>query len=148
MRGWLRACPDDAAFAQLKMAVVGAEACPASLQQQFTERFGVPLLPGYGATELGPFVCCGQPDGNRDGVFELGCAEGSVGRAAPGVAVEVLNPETMEPCYAARKACWWSIRQPALIATSMTKNAARKPCMGLATSLATWVRLMTLVLLP
>ena len=96
MRGWMRRI-EDQAFARLKMAVVGAEACPASLQQQFAERFGVPLLPGYGATELGPFVCCGQPDGNRDGVFELGCAEGSVGRAAPGVAVEVVDPETMDP---------------------------------------------------
>ena len=94
VRAWMRRLSDES-MAKLRMAVVGAEACPESLRQQFEDRFHAPLLPGYGATEFGPFVSCGQPDCHRDGVRELGCEAGSVGRSAPGVAVEVCDPATM-----------------------------------------------------
>ena len=95
LRSWLRRLDDDS-LAKLKCAVVGAEACPESLRQQFEQRCGVPLLSGYGATELGPFVSCGQPDCHRDGVHEVGFKPGSVGRPAAGVYIETVDPDSGE----------------------------------------------------
>jgi acyl-[acyl-carrier-protein]-phospholipid O-acyltransferase / long-chain-fatty-acid--[acyl-carrier-protein] ligase len=86
VRGYLRRIEPEQ-LQSLRFAVVGAEKCPADLRRDFRERYGKPLLEGYGATELAPAVCVNTLAHQRDG---------SVGRPLPGVEVYTLDPATRE----------------------------------------------------
>ena len=95
VRGWMRRIePED--FASLQFGVVGAEACPAALHSAFKERYGAPLMEGYGATELGPVVSVNVPDRSDRDVTEVGTKAGSVGRPMPGIEVVTIDPDTQE----------------------------------------------------
>lgn len=83
-RGYLKRIPPER-LATLDFAVVGAERCPSDLHAAFMDRFGVPLLEGYGCTELAPAIAINTLSANR---------EGSVGRPLPGVEVFTMDPET------------------------------------------------------
>jgi len=92
LRGYLRRCePED--FNALEIAVVGAEKMPLPLCDAFEERFGVRPVEGYGTTELSPLVSVNVPP-SRTQSGEVGVKEGSVGRAVPGVAAKIVDPET------------------------------------------------------
>ncbi len=76
-------------LASLRLVIVGAEKCPASL----FERFGVmaPLarvIEGYGITECAPVVSCNRPEHIEPG---------SVGPPLPGVDVTIVDPESFAP---------------------------------------------------
>lgn len=83
-RGYLRRIPPER-LRTLDFAVVGAERCPLDLHAAFQERFGCPLLEGYGCTELAPAISINTPRDNRPG---------TVGRPLPGVEVLTMEPET------------------------------------------------------
>ena len=53
-------------------------------------------LEGYGTTECAPVVTVNSPDYRAAGFFQAGSKRGSVGRAIPGVAVRIVDPETEE----------------------------------------------------
>lgn len=79
-----RARPGE--FDSLKLIVVGAEKCPASLRE--TAQRTVPnahLLEGYGITECSPTIAVNRPTANRPG---------SVGQPLPGVDVCVVDLDT------------------------------------------------------
>ena len=95
VRGWMRRIEKEQ-FASLRFGVVGAEKCPADLRAAFQERYGAPLLEGYGCTELGPVVAVNTPTVTRDGVTEAGSREGSIGRPLPGVDVLTVDPDTRD----------------------------------------------------
>jgi acyl-CoA synthetase (AMP-forming)/AMP-acid ligase II len=57
---------------------------PATLNREFEQRFGVPLLDGYGITETSTMVTMNWPSGSR--VF------GSCGCPVPGLAVRIVDP--------------------------------------------------------
>ena len=57
---------------------------PATLNREFEERFGIPLLDGYGITETSTMVTMNWPSGGR--------VLGSCGFPVPGLAVRIVDP--------------------------------------------------------
>jgi acyl-[acyl-carrier-protein]-phospholipid O-acyltransferase / long-chain-fatty-acid--[acyl-carrier-protein] ligase len=84
-------------FASLRFVLAGAEKLRDSVATAFQEKFGLQLLEGYGCTELAPVACVNTPDFKADGNMQTGNKPGTVGSPLPGVAVKVVDPETMEP---------------------------------------------------
>jgi len=83
-------------FAHLRMAIVGAEKMKPALGRAFQEKFGVPIFEGYGCTELSPVVAVGVPNYQGPDRVQVGHKLGSVGHPIPGVAVQVVHPDTLQ----------------------------------------------------
>lgn len=77
----------------LKSLGTGAAPLDPNVQKAFEERYGVPILLSYGATEFaGPVAAMTLPLHAEWGARKLG----SVGRALPGVQLRVIDPDTEE----------------------------------------------------
>ncbi len=74
--------PCDAS--SLWLCIAGAERLPDTTEREFTARFGHPVLPGYGATELSPVVSLNIPETNRPA---------SVGKPLPGTTVTIRSDD-------------------------------------------------------
>lgn len=72
----------------------GTAPLPVDLQAAFEEKFGVPVLTTYGATEFMGVATSWSLDDHRKFAAEK---RGSVGRAAAGVQLRVIHPESGEP---------------------------------------------------
>jgi acyl-[acyl-carrier-protein]-phospholipid O-acyltransferase/long-chain-fatty-acid--[acyl-carrier-protein] ligase len=94
-QSYLRRCTPEQ-FAHLKYAIVGAEKLREPLATTFRERFGVPLLEGYGCTEMSPVVAVNRPDFGEARLRQVGTKPGSVGHPIPGVAAKVVDQHTGE----------------------------------------------------
>jgi len=70
----------DGELNSLKFAVCGAERVREETRRVMQDRFGVPIVEGYGATEMSPVISVNQPDQNRPG---------TVGQALPGIEFKV-----------------------------------------------------------
>jgi acyl-[acyl-carrier-protein]-phospholipid O-acyltransferase/long-chain-fatty-acid--[acyl-carrier-protein] ligase len=92
---WLRQCGDDD-FRNLRYALTGAEKLKPSVARAFRARYGLPLLEGYGATELSPVVSINTFDRIDGNDVEVGHKEGSLGHPLPGVAVKVIDVQSGE----------------------------------------------------
>src|SRR5205823_1135629 len=92
-QAYVRGCSKEQ-FASLRYVLVGAEKLAPALAQAFEEKFGLPLLEGYGATEMSPVISVNVPDRERAGVRQTGVRAGSVGQPVPGVAAKVVDRET------------------------------------------------------
>jgi acyl-[acyl-carrier-protein]-phospholipid O-acyltransferase/long-chain-fatty-acid--[acyl-carrier-protein] ligase len=81
-------------FKSLRYAVSGAEKLKPEVAREFEKKFKLPLLEGYGCTELSPVAAVNvfSPEDERRADWK----PGSIGRAIPGVAVKVVDPETHE----------------------------------------------------
>lgn len=78
-------------FASLKMIGTGSAPLDTSVHKAFEERYGVPILLAYGATEFGGPVCSMTPDVYAEwGDKKLG----SVGKPLPGAQVRVVDQES------------------------------------------------------
>ncbi len=89
---YVRRCT-AAQFSRLKYAIVGAEKLRAPLAHAFEDKFGIPLLEGYGCTEMSPVVAVNRADvGPEAGRRRLG----SVGPPIPGVEAKVVDRDTGE----------------------------------------------------
>ncbi|MBV8706283.1 MAG: AMP-binding protein [Acidobacteriaceae bacterium] len=95
-QAYLRGCSREQ-FASLRHVLVGAEKLSPTLAGAFQEKFGLPLLEGYGATEMSPVISVNVPDRERAGVKQIGHRPGTVGQPVPGVAAKVVDRETGEP---------------------------------------------------
>lgn len=99
LRGYLRkATPEQ--FASVKLVVTGAEKLPKKVADTFQEKFGQPVLEGYGLTETAPVTNVNIPD--VEGVDDRNPVipnrrEGAVGLFIPGVAVRITDPDTNAP---------------------------------------------------
>ena len=71
-------------FSSLQVCISGGDSLPLDLRARFEETTGVPVTEGYGLSESGPVVTCGNPLEHRD-------KPGSVGLPLPGTVVEVLS---------------------------------------------------------
>lgn len=92
---YIRRCSPEQ-FATLRYILVGAEKLRDSTAKEFKDKFGVALLAGYGATELGPCASVNTPEwAGHDN--QPGIRAGSVGHPLPLVAVRIMDPETFEP---------------------------------------------------
>ncbi len=81
--------PDIAAIAaRLRVAVSGGAALPAELLRRFEERFGVPILEGYGLSETSPVATFNRVDRPR--------RPGSVGLPVWGVEVKIIAADGTE----------------------------------------------------
>jgi len=87
-----RAKPED--LKSLSYVITGGEKLHAATADAFEEKFGVRPLEGYGTTELSPVVALSLPERTKGGFVCRGSAGGSVGRALPGLAVKVVDPDT------------------------------------------------------
>lgn len=78
-------------FASLKMIGSGSAPLDPSVHKAFEERYGVPILLAYGATEFGGPVASMTPEVYQQwGTLKVG----SVGKAFPGVKLRVLDQDT------------------------------------------------------
>jgi acyl-[acyl-carrier-protein]-phospholipid O-acyltransferase/long-chain-fatty-acid--[acyl-carrier-protein] ligase len=97
LRQYLKRVPRDA-FGTVRRVVSGAEKLPADLRVSFRARFGCEILEGYGLTEASPVVSLNLPMPARGlgaNTIRHGSREGSVGRLLPGIAMRLLDPETL-----------------------------------------------------
>jgi len=92
---WMRHCKEED-FKTLRYALTGAEKLKPALARSFREKYGMPLLEGYGATEVAPVVSINTFDVREGDEVEIGHKEGSLGHPLPGVAVKVIDLETDE----------------------------------------------------
>ncbi len=95
LRFCLKKC-EPADFRTIRILVCGAEKLPMSLADEFTKKFGVRPLEGYGCTELSPVVSANLPDVEIDGLWQINNRPGSIGPPLPGVAARIVNPDTFE----------------------------------------------------
>lgn len=94
MRQLLEMDVPAADLASLKAMGSGAAPLDPDVQAQFEDRYGIPVLVSYGATEFGgPVVGMTLDDHRQFGRAKLG----SVGRAYPGCAVRVVDTESGAP---------------------------------------------------
>jgi acyl-[acyl-carrier-protein]-phospholipid O-acyltransferase / long-chain-fatty-acid--[acyl-carrier-protein] ligase len=93
LRFCLRKCEVDD-FKTLRVLICGAEKLPASLSQDFKEKFGVQPLEGYGCTELSPAANANVPDWEQNGIKQIGNRPGTIGQPLPGVAAKIVDLET------------------------------------------------------
>lgn len=82
----------DAVRARLRLCATGGAPLPAGLSDAFAERFGTPIVPGYGLTETSSIVAWGG------GSLGRGATPTTVGRIVPGV--EVLLDDGRAPTAA------------------------------------------------
>lgn len=87
-----RLAPED--FASVEIVATGSERLPQAVADEFESKFGIRPFQGYGATELGPIVSANVPAARALGDPSTVLREGTVGRPAQGVRVEVRDPET------------------------------------------------------
>jgi acyl-[acyl-carrier-protein]-phospholipid O-acyltransferase/long-chain-fatty-acid--[acyl-carrier-protein] ligase len=92
-QSYVRRCTKEQ-FAHLRYAIVGAEKLREPLARAFKETFGIPLLEGYGCTEMSPVISANRPDVVMDGRTQVGTKAGSVGHPIPGVAAKVVDQHT------------------------------------------------------
>ncbi|WP_328806440.1 class I adenylate-forming enzyme family protein [Novosphingobium aerophilum] len=78
-------------LASIRAMGVGAAPLDPAVQRAFEARYGIPVLPSYGATEFaGPVAMMSAELHAEWGAAKLG----SVGRALPGVQMRVVDPES------------------------------------------------------
>ncbi len=81
-------------FASVEIVATGSEQLPQAVADEFERKFGIRPFQGYGATELGPIVSANVPAARALGDPSAVLREGTVGRPAQGVRIEVRDPET------------------------------------------------------
>lgn len=96
LNAYIRKCSENQ-FASLRIAVVGAEKLKETTRTAFYEKYGIEPMEGYGCTELSPIVAMNLPNYREEGVFQRSYKQGKIGLPLPGIAVSILNQETMEP---------------------------------------------------
>jgi len=84
---------DPGRLGSLRVALVGAEKLTDPVADAFQERFGIRPLEGYGATECAPIIAVSVPDHRMPGFYQTGSRDGFLGRALPGIALRVVDPE-------------------------------------------------------
>jgi acyl-[acyl-carrier-protein]-phospholipid O-acyltransferase / long-chain-fatty-acid--[acyl-carrier-protein] ligase len=81
-------------FASVEIVATGSERLTQAVADEFESKFGIRPFQGYGATELGPIISANVPAARALGDPSTVLREGTVGRPARGVQVEVRDPET------------------------------------------------------
>ncbi|MCS3835702.1 acyl-CoA synthetase (AMP-forming)/AMP-acid ligase II [Pseudomonas sp. JAI111] len=80
-------------FASVRAVRAGTASLPVQLQLAFEEKFGVPVLTTYGATEFMGVVTSWTLDDHK--AYALS-KRGSVGRVSKGVQLRIVDPDTRE----------------------------------------------------
>jgi acyl-[acyl-carrier-protein]-phospholipid O-acyltransferase / long-chain-fatty-acid--[acyl-carrier-protein] ligase len=99
LRGYLKRA-EPAQFKSVTLLVTGAEKLPRELGDAFEQKFGIRVHEGYGLTETSPVVSTNLPEPPKsrlDDTVQPSARVGSVGKALPGIAIQIRHPETDEP---------------------------------------------------
>ena len=100
VKGYLRKIPKEK-FHALRFIIAGAEKLPESLYAACEEKYGVPILEGYGLTETSPALSLNQLDVSEKRVGadseQKGHELGTVGRMLAGISYKILDPATNLP---------------------------------------------------
>ncbi len=99
LRGYLRRATAEQ-LASVELLVTGAEKLPKDLSDAFQEKFGIPVMEGYGLTETAPVASVNLPEPPKrkpDDEVQPSARAGSVGKLAPGLAAQIRDPETEAP---------------------------------------------------
>jgi acyl-[acyl-carrier-protein]-phospholipid O-acyltransferase/long-chain-fatty-acid--[acyl-carrier-protein] ligase len=93
LRGYMRRVKVEQ-LASLKLIVTGAEKLPLNFEEEFRNKFGKPVMEGYGLTETSPVSNVNLPDPAASGQQPVIPARrpGSVGQFLPGIAVRITDP--------------------------------------------------------
>ena len=90
-----RCAPED--FGSLRFVMAGAEKLPERISQAFEDHFGIRPHEGYGCTECSPAVTVNTIDFRAASFRQVGAKRGSIGHPLPGIAVKIVDPETLQP---------------------------------------------------
>lgn len=96
LRGYLRKATREQ-LASLELIVTGAEKLPRDLALAFEEKFGKPVMEGYGLTETAPVASVNLPEPPKskpDDLVQPSSRPGSAGKLAPGIAAQIRDPDT------------------------------------------------------
>ncbi len=93
LRAYMRRLPPED-FSSVEIVAAGSEPLSGAVSDAFAVKFGIRPFQGYGATELGPIVSANVPASRALGDPSAGLREGTVGRPALGVRVQVRDAET------------------------------------------------------
>jgi len=94
LRGYMRRVKVEQ-LASLKLIVTGAEKLPLNFEEEFRNKFGKPVLEGYGLTETSPVATVNLPDPAASHMPVIPARRlGSVGQFVPGMAVRISDPIT------------------------------------------------------
>ena len=96
LRFYLRRCEPEQ-FKTVRLLVTGAEKLPLRLANDFKAKMGIEPYEGYGCTELSPVVSVNVLDVDVDGMRQIGHKPGTIGQPVPGVAVKIVDPNTLSP---------------------------------------------------
>ncbi|MBZ5523532.1 MAG: MFS transporter [Acidobacteriia bacterium] len=96
LQAYMRRCSPES-FGSLLYMIVGAEKLTERLSIAFEEIFGLRPLEGYGCTECSPVVAVNAPGYRAPGFHQVSARRGTIGHPLPGVAVRIVDPETMQP---------------------------------------------------
>ena len=95
LNAYTRRCsPED--FGSLRFVMAGAEKLPDRISQAFEDRFGIRPHEGYGCTECSPAVTVNTFDFRAASFRQVGAKRGSIGHPLPGIAVKIVDPDTMQ----------------------------------------------------
>ena len=95
LMSYIRKCSEEQ-FKYLRMVMVGAEKLKERVAESFYKKFGQYPREGYGCTELSPVAMINLED-YKGAEFQVGTKTGTVGRAIPGVATKVVDPQSFQP---------------------------------------------------
>lgn len=95
LQAYMRRCSPEH-FGSMLYMIVGAEKLTEKLSLAFEETFGLRPLEGYGCTECAPVVAVNSPGYRAPGFHQVSARRGTIGHPLPGVAVRIVDPETME----------------------------------------------------
>ncbi len=101
---------EPAQLASIRFMVSGAEKLPVELHESCLQKFGFPILQGYGLTETTPVTNVNQPApaGLPAGVhLQTGHRLGSVGRLLAGLTARIVHPESGETLPPDRTGVIW-----------------------------------------
>ena len=127
LRHYLKRVPRDA-FGTLRRVVSGAEKLPSELRTAIRMRFGCEVLEGYGLTEAAPVVSLNlsmPARGIGAETIQHGSKEGSAGRLLPGIAMRLLDPETLAEAPSAQRGLL-ALRGGNLVAGYLGEQAKEK----------------------
>lgn len=95
LRNYLKRCTVEE-MKTMNLVIVGAEKMPDDLRDGFREKFGFEPIEGYGTTEMSPVASFNIPASRMGAEADpaSGTRHGTVGRAIPGVAAAVFDPDT------------------------------------------------------
>jgi acyl-[acyl-carrier-protein]-phospholipid O-acyltransferase / long-chain-fatty-acid--[acyl-carrier-protein] ligase len=95
LNSYTRRIPPEA-FGSLRIVMAGAEKLPDRIAQAFEDHFGIRPLEGYGCTECSPVVAVNTYDFRAAYFRQVGAKRGTIGHPLPGIAVQMVDPETNE----------------------------------------------------